>query len=110
MAQDPRLPTREAFIQSLASLGLGVVVAGITFGSTTLSDDIRLLVLLGAIALLACGLFVGSKIGRRWYTGVLLCLPGLRSLCLFCFATARVLVADTPALASRSFRRHLFLS
>jgi thiol-disulfide isomerase/thioredoxin len=95
MAQDPRLPTRGAFIQSLASLGLGVVVAGITFGSTALSDDIRLLVLLGAIALLACGLFVGSKIGRPWYTGVLLCLPGCA---LFAFFVLQQLAFLWPTL------------
>jgi peroxiredoxin len=44
-------------------------------GSTILSDDLRLLVLLGAIALLVCGLFVGASIGRSWFGGTLLCFP-----------------------------------
>jgi hypothetical protein len=44
-------------------------------GSTILSNDLRLLVLLGAIALLVCGLFVGASIGRSWFGGTLLCLP-----------------------------------
>jgi cytochrome c biogenesis protein CcmG/thiol:disulfide interchange protein DsbE len=66
---------RRIIIQSLAALGLGLLVAGIVFGSTVLSDDIRLIVLLGAIALLLCGIFAAAKIDRGWLVGALFCLP-----------------------------------
>jgi energy-coupling factor transporter transmembrane protein EcfT len=62
----PGSSLREIVIQSLSSLGIGLVALGMMIGSTSLSTDIRLLVLLGAIALLICGFFVGAKIGRRW--------------------------------------------
>jgi thiol-disulfide isomerase/thioredoxin len=71
----PRSSIRKIVIQSLGSFGLGLFVLGIVIGSTFLSNDIRLLVLLGAIALLVCGFFAGAKIGRGWLAGALLCLP-----------------------------------
>src|SRR6202035_2617626 len=86
---------RRIVIETISSLGLGVVVAGVTFGSTALSNDIRLLVLLGAIALFGCGLFVGSKIGLRWDTGLFLCLP----VCaLFAFFVLQQLAFLWPTL------------
>jgi peroxiredoxin len=86
---------RRIVIETISSLGLGVVVAGVTFGSAALSNDIRLLVLLGAIALFGCGLFFGSKIGRRWDTGLLLCLP----VCaLFAFFVLQQLAFLWPTL------------
>ena len=60
-------------------------------GSTALSTDIRLLVVLGAITLLVCGLFAGAKIGRGWLAGALLCLP-------LCAAFAFVILQQLPSL------------
>ena len=71
----PGSSTRRIVIQSLAAFGLGLAVVGIVFGSTVLSDDIRLIVLLGLIACLLCGFFAGAKIHRGWLVGTLLCLP-----------------------------------
>src|SRR5438270_12314244 len=94
MAVDPK-SIRRTVIQTVSSFGLGVVVAGVTFGSTALSNDIRLLELLGAIALFVVGLFVGSKIGRGWFAGVLLCLP----VCaLFAFFVLQQLAFLWPTL------------
>jgi len=69
------LSTRRIIIQSLSPFGLGLFFLGIVIGSTFLSNDIRLLVVLGAITLLVCGFFAGAKIGRGWLAGTLLCLP-----------------------------------
>src|SRR5437660_12605892 len=95
MALDPRSSIRRIVIQTISSLGLGILVAGATFGSTALSNDIRLLVLLGAIGLFVCGLFVGTKIGRGWFGGILLCLP----LCtLFAFFVLQQVAFLWPTL------------
>ena len=87
----PNSSLRKIVIQSLSSFGLGLVALGVVVSSTFLSTDIRLLVLLGAIALLVCGLFVGAKIGRDWLAGTLLCLP-------LCAAFAFVVLQQLPAL------------
>ena len=55
-------------IKGFSSFGLGLLVLGVVIGSTFLSTDIRLLFLLGAGALLVCGLFANAKIGRSWLT------------------------------------------
>jgi peroxiredoxin len=73
MSSRPSVPGK--VIQGLSSFGLGLVVVGVVFGSTFLSDDIRLLALLGAIALLGCGLFAGARISRDWLGAAFLCLP-----------------------------------
>jgi thiol-disulfide isomerase/thioredoxin len=86
---------RNILVQSISSLGLGVAVAGVTFGSTALSNDIRLLVLLGGVALLVCGLFVGANVVQNWIAGVLLCLP----VCgLFAFFVLQQLAFLWPTL------------
>jgi thiol-disulfide isomerase/thioredoxin len=87
----PGSSLREIVIQSLSSLGIGLVALGMMIGSTSLSTDIRLLVLLGAIAHLICGFFVGAKIGRRWLPGTLLCLP-------LCAAFTVVILQQLPSL------------
>jgi len=74
MAIDPK-SIRRIVVQTAGPLGLGIVVAGVTFGSTAISNDIRLLVLLGTVWLFVFGLLVGAKIGRGWLEGVFLCLP-----------------------------------
>lgn len=71
----PRSSIRRIIIPSLSSFGLGLLVVAVVMGSTALSNDLRQLVVLGAIALLVCGLFTGAKIGRSWLSGTLLCLP-----------------------------------
>jgi hypothetical protein len=72
---NPRSSIRRIIFQSLSSFGLGLFALGVVIGATFLSNDIRLLVLLGGIALLVCGLFAGAKIGRGWLAGALLCMP-----------------------------------
>lgn len=82
-------------IKGLGLLGLGLLVSVIVFGSTFFSDDIRLIVLLGAIALFLCGLLVGARVGRGWLTGILLCLP----LCaVFAFFVLQQLPSLWPTL------------
>ena len=75
MLVSPRLSIRRIIIQSLGLLGLGLVIAGADLGSSALSDDIRLLFLVGVIGLFGSGLFAGARIGRGWLQGVLLWLP-----------------------------------
>ena len=78
-------------IKGFSSFGLGLLVLGVVIGSTFLSTDIRFLFLLGAGALLICGLFANAKIGRSWLSGALLCLP-------LCAAFAFVVLQQLPAL------------
>ena len=75
MPVSPGSSPRRIIIQGLAWFGLGLFVVVVAFGSTFLWDDIRLLVLLGTIALFGCGLFAGTKVGRSCFEIVLLSLP-----------------------------------
>jgi peroxiredoxin len=60
----------------LGSLGLGVLAAGAVFGaSLAISDDLRLMYLVGAIVLFSGATWMGAKSGRDWLSACLLYLP-----------------------------------
>ena len=60
----------------MGSLGLGLLAAALVFGvALTLSEDLRLLYISGAIALLCGATWVGAKSGRDWLSACLLYLP-----------------------------------
>ena len=60
----------------LGSLGLGVLAAGAVFGaSLAVSDDLRLMYLVGAIGLFCGAIWIGAKSGRDWLSACLLYLP-----------------------------------
>ena len=60
----------------LGSLGLGLLAAGVTFGGAlAVSDDLRLIYVIGAILLFCGATWVGAKSGRDWLSACLLYLP-----------------------------------
>ena len=60
----------------LSSLGLGVLATGAVFGaSLAVSDDLRLMYLVGAIVLFCGAIWMGAKSWRDWLSPCLLYLP-----------------------------------
>ena len=60
----------------LGSLGVGVLAAGAVFGaSLAVSDDLRLIYLVGAIMLFCGATWIGAKSWRDWLSACLLYLP-----------------------------------
>ena len=60
----------------LGSLGLGLLSAGVTFGGAlAVSDDLRLIYVVGALLLFFGAIWVGAKNGRDWLSACLLYLP-----------------------------------
>ena len=60
----------------LGSLGVGVLAAGAVFGaSLAVSDDLRLMYLVGAIVLFCGATWIGAKSWRDWLSVCLLYLP-----------------------------------
>jgi hypothetical protein len=60
----------------LGSLGLGVLAAGAVFGaSLAVSDDLRLMYLVGVIVLFCAATWMGAKSGRDRLSACLLYLP-----------------------------------
>src|SRR3981081_3518715 len=60
----------------LGSLGLGLLAAGVTCGGAlAVSDDLRLIYVIGAILLFCGATWVGAKSGRDWLSACLLYLP-----------------------------------
>ena len=60
----------------LGSLGVGVLAAGAVFGaSLAVSDDLRLMYLVGAIMLFCGATWIGAKSWRDWLSACLLYLP-----------------------------------
>ena len=60
----------------LGSLGVGVLAAGAVFGaSLAVSDDLRLMYLVGAIVLFCGATWIGAKSWRDWLSACLLYLP-----------------------------------
>lgn len=60
----------------LGSLGLGVLAAAAVFGAAlAVSDDLRLMYLVGAIVLFCDATWMGAKSGRDWLSACLLYLP-----------------------------------
>lgn len=60
----------------LGSLGVGLVASGLVFGmALAVSEDLRLLYIVGAILLFFGATWVGAKSGRDWLSACLLYLP-----------------------------------
>src|SRR5437868_14868858 len=60
----------------LGSLGLGMLAAGAVFGaSLAVSDDLRLMYLVGVIVLFCAATWMGAKSGRDRLSACLLYLP-----------------------------------
>ena len=60
----------------LGSLGLGLLAAGAVFGvALAVSDDLRLMYLVGAILLFCGAIWMGAGSGRDWLSACLLYLP-----------------------------------
>ena len=60
----------------LGSLGVGVLASAIVFGvALSVSEDLRLLYIVGAILLFFGATWVGAKSGREWLSACLLYLP-----------------------------------
>lgn len=60
----------------LGSLGVGLLATGLVFGmALAVSEDLRLLYIVGAIVLFFGAAWVGAKSGREWLSACLLYLP-----------------------------------
>ncbi len=75
MAVTRQLSKRGITVQCLRSLGLGLLIVTVMVGLTVFFTDLRLLIALGAVLLLACAFLVRTSILSAWIDGALLCLP-----------------------------------
>ena len=95
----------------LGSLGLEVLAAGAVFGaSLAVSDDLRLMYLVGAIVLFCGATWMGAKSWRDWLSACLLYIPALGGhVWLLRLESGAVPMAASFVMGSRDWDRIVFV-